>query len=143
VNASSETAFYFFEFLKSAIPIAGIALVLFATVRRYRAAPTRPFRWLTVISGLWFLVTLINRFALSAPAQRFFIQAAVDRYAASQRQSLYFAVTFWLWTSEQIMILAFGIALFFALRVSHANTSNPSLQATAGRLENDKGEIRK
>jgi hypothetical protein len=135
VKASSETAFYFFEFLKSAVPIAGIALVLFATVRRYRAAPTRPLRWLTVVSALWFLVTLINRFALSAPAQHFFVQAAVDRYAASQRQSLYFAVTFWLWTSEQIMILAFGIALFFALRVSHANTSNQAMQRTAPRSD--------
>jgi hypothetical protein len=71
-----------------------------------------------------FLVTLINRFALSAPAQRFVVQAAVDRYAASQRQSLYFSVTFWLWTSEQIMVLAFGIALFFALRVSHRTPRN-------------------
>lgn len=137
MKASSETAFYFFEFLKSAVPIVGIALVLFAAVRRYRAAPTRSLRWLTVVSALWFLVTLINRLALSAPAQHFFVQAAIDRYAASQRQSLYFEVTFWLWTSEQIMILAFGFALFFALRVSHANTSNQSLEPTAGRRDSD------
>ena len=119
MNASSETAFYFFEFLKSAIPIAGIALVLFATVRRYRAAPTRPFGWLVLVTALWFLVTVIDRVLLSAPIQRYFIQGAIDRSTMSQRETFYFTATFWLWTSEQIMILVFGIALFFALRDRH------------------------
>jgi hypothetical protein len=135
VNASSSTAFYFFEFLKSAIPIAGIALVLFATVRRYRAEPTQPSRWLVVISALWFLVTATDRLVLSAPIQRYFIQGAIDRYAMSQREVSYFTATFWLWTSEQIMILAFGVALFFALRVSHPNTSNQTMERTPGSLD--------
>jgi hypothetical protein len=128
VKASGETAFYLFEFLKTAVPTVGIALVLLATVRRYRAAPTQPLLRLVVISALWFLVTVINRVALSAPAQSYFIQAAADRYAAAQRESAYFAATFWLWTSEQVMVLAFGVAFFFAFRVSHANTSNQAMQ---------------
>ena len=118
MTASNPTAFYFFEFLKSAVPVVGVALVLFATIRRYRNAPSRPFRWLVVVSALWFLVTAIDRVILSAPIQRYFIQGAIDSYAMSQRQVSYFTATFWLWTSEQIMILVFGVTLFLAFRES-------------------------
>jgi hypothetical protein len=137
VTASSPTAFYFFEFLKGALPTVGTALVLLATLRRYRAAPNQPSQWLVVISALWFLVTAIDRLVLSAPMQRYFIQRAIERYAMSQREISYFTATFWLWTSEQIMILAFGVALFFAFRASHANTSNHAMQRTPTRRSPD------
>jgi hypothetical protein len=137
MTASSPTAFYFFEFLKGAIPTVGTALVLLATFRRYRAAPTQPSRWLVVVSALWFLVTAIDRLVLSAPIQRYFIEGALDPSAMSQREISYFTVTFWLWTSEQIMILAFGVAFFFAFRLSHANTSNHAMQPTPTRRSPD------
>jgi hypothetical protein len=118
VTASSPTAFYFFEFLKGAVPTVGIAFVLLAVIRQYRVAPTQWFRWLVVVSALWFLVTAIDRVVLSAPVQRYFIQGAINSYAISQRETSYLTATFWLWTSEQVMILVFGITLFFAFRKS-------------------------
>jgi hypothetical protein len=116
VTASTPTQFYLIELLKIAVPTVGIAFVLFVTICRYRATPTTSLRWLIVVTAFWLLVTFADRLALSAPARSYFISAAMERYAASHRESVYFAATEWLWTAEQIIILAFGIALFFALR---------------------------
>jgi hypothetical protein len=53
----------------------------------------------------------------------------------SKGESSYFANTEWLWTAEQIIILAFGAVLFLALRSEPRNTSNHALQPTAGRSD--------
>lgn len=98
------------------MPIAGIAFIFIAVIRRYRSARTQPFRRLLIITAFWLLITFSNRLAMSAPARNYIISAAMEQYAATHRESFYFAAIEWLWTAEQIMILAFGIALFFALR---------------------------
>ena len=116
MRASSETAFYLLELLKIAVPSAGIAFVLVAAIRRYRAEPTQSRRWLIVITAVWLLVTFADRLAFSAPARHHFISAAMAKYAESHRESLYFALTEWLWTAEQIIMLVFGVALFFVFR---------------------------
>ncbi|MFL6519513.1 MAG: hypothetical protein ACJ8NS_04775 [Chthoniobacterales bacterium] len=116
MTASTPTQFYLIELLKVAVPTVGVAFVLFATIRRYRVAPSPSLRWLVVVTALWLLVAFADRLALSGPARSYFISAAMERYATSHRESLYFVATEWLWTAEQMNILAFGIALFFALR---------------------------
>jgi hypothetical protein len=87
--------------------------------------------WLIVVTAAWLLVTLADRLALSAPARNYFISAAMRQ----DGESFYFAVTEWLWIAEQIIVLLFGIALFVALRVKPRQTSNQSLQPTAGRSD--------
>ena len=116
MSASSPTAFYLLEFLKILVPVLGIAFILVAVVRRWRTVRSRSLACLTAVTAMWLLVTLTQRLALSGPAQSYFMSAAVERYAASQRESFYFAATEWLWTSEQITILVFGITLFFVFR---------------------------
>ena len=104
------------ELLKVLVPVLGIAFILVAVVRRWRAVRSRALACLTAVTATWLLVTLTQRLALSGPARSYFISAAMERYAASQRESFYFAATEWLWTAEQIIILVFGITLFFAFR---------------------------
>jgi hypothetical protein len=116
VTASTPTEFYVIELLKVAVPTVGIAFVLFATIRRYRVAPSQPLRWLVMVTAFWLLVSFADRLALSGPARSYFISAAIERYAASHRESVYFAATEWLWIAEQITILVFGVALFLTLR---------------------------
>jgi hypothetical protein len=125
------------------MPVIGIAFILVALIRRQRAAPGGPLLSLTVVTAIWLLITLAYRLALSAPARNYFISAAIRDYAASHRESFYFGLTQWFWTAEQIIVLLFGVLLFVVLSRETANTSNQSLQPTAGREENYKGEIRK
>ena len=116
MKASSETAFYLLELLKVLVPVLGIAFILVAVVRRYRMVRRRAFARLAAVTALWLLVALAGRLAISGPARHYFMSAAIERYAASQRESFYFAATGWLWTAEQIIVLLFGITLFLALR---------------------------
>ena len=104
------------ELLKVLVPVLGIAFILAAVVRRYRAVRSRALACLTAVTALWLLVALAGRLAISGPARHYFMTAAIELYAASQRESFYFAATEWLWTAEQIIILVFGIILFFAFR---------------------------
>ena len=115
MTASSPTEFYLIEFFKVAVPVCGIALVLIAATRRYRVVRTQSSLWLVTITALWLLITLADRLAFSVPARHYFISATMNQYAA-HRESSYFAITGWLWTAEQTIILAFGVSLFFAFR---------------------------
>ena len=117
VNANSPTEFYLVELLKVLVPVLGIALILVAVIRWQRSGQNRARAWLTVITAVWLLVTLADRLALSAPIRRYFISAAMRQYdPALYHEGLYFAMTEWLWTAEQFIVLAFGISLFLALR---------------------------
>jgi hypothetical protein len=116
VRASGETTFYLLELLKVLVPALGITFILVAVVRRYRAVRSRALACLAAVTAMWLLVSLTQRLALSGPAQGYFISAAIERYAAAQRESFYFSATEWLWTAEQIIVLLFGITLFLALR---------------------------
>lgn len=115
VTASSPTEFFLVEALRVAVPVCGIALVLIAATRRRRAASTKASRWLVIITGLWLSIAFANRTLMCAPVRNYFISAAMERAVTSHRESLYFTATEWLWTAEQIVILLFGLALFFAL----------------------------
>ena len=131
VRASSETAFYLIEALKVLVPVLGIGFILVAVIRWHHAVRRQPPLWLAGITAVWLLVTLADRLALSASARHYFISAAMRQHG----ESFYFALTEWLWTAEQIIILLFGIVLFVALRGEPRQTSNQSLQPTAGRSD--------
>jgi hypothetical protein len=98
------------------VPVAGISFVL-ASVIRWRALENTGARlWLIWITAAWLFVTFINRFTFVAPIRNHFFGSAVHDYATAQHARLYFAVGAFLWIAEEILILAFGIAFFFALR---------------------------
>gem|GEM_PF-6643087 len=132
MKASTETTFYLLELLKVLAPVIGIAFILVAIVHRYRAVRSRALVCLTAVTALWLLVALAGRLALSAPARTHFISAAMRDYATSQQETSYFTLTEWLWTAEQIIVLVFGVLLFVAFRGQPRQTSNQSLQPTAG-----------
>lgn len=116
VTASGPTAFYLLELARVLVPVAGISFVLVAVVRSHGLGNrfTRP--WLIVITAAWLFVTLAQRLLLSEPVRSHFISAAIQDYVSAHRQNLYFATGLYLWMAEQILLLAFGIMLFFALR---------------------------
>jgi len=113
VTASSENAFYLQELLKLLVPVVGIVLVLLATMWRYRGVWTWRRVSLAIVVTLWLVTTLLSRLALSSPVRHHFISAAIVQFEpGQQREILYFAISSWLWTAEQIMLLLFGVALF-------------------------------
>jgi hypothetical protein len=98
------------------VPVAGISFVL-AAVIRWRALENRRARlWLIWITATWLFVTFTNRFTFIAPIRSHFFGSAVHDYATAQHAKLYFAAGAFLWIAEEILILAFGVAFFFALR---------------------------
>jgi hypothetical protein len=94
----------------------GIALILLATMWRYRGAWSPRRVGLVIVATLWLFITLLSRLALSSPVSHHFISAAIAQLQPGQREILYFTVSSWLWTGEQIMLLLFGIALFLVFR---------------------------
>src|SRR5690348_1317513 len=101
MNPSSPAAFALMELVQVALPTAGIALVLVSSVRRYRAAPSRPAAALCFITALWLLVTLVARIGVSGIVH----------------SSLKFAMlTNWLWTVNEFILFLFGVALFIVWR---------------------------
>jgi small-conductance mechanosensitive channel len=126
VNASSPTEFYLLELFKVLVPVIGIAFILVASIRRYRAVPSRAAAWLCIIAALWLLVTLASRLALSAPVRKYFLSAAMARLDPEHlREPMYFAVTSWLWTADEVMLLLFGVALLLvAWRADRTHLTN-------------------
>ena len=114
------------ELLKVLVPVVGIALVLIATIRRYRAARTSSVGWLAIITALWLLITLASRLTLSVPVRRQWLSPATEHTQLAQlhRDHLYFSVTSWLWTADEIMFVVFGVALFVAWRVDRTHLTN-------------------
>jgi hypothetical protein len=113
VNTSSPAQFYLLELLKVLVPVVGIAFIFFATIRGYRASPTRRGGWLCIIAVLWLLLTLGSRLALSVPIRTYFLEAPATHFNPGRT---YFAITSWLWTASEIILLVFGVALFIAWR---------------------------
>lgn len=125
MNASGATEFYLLELLKVLVPVIGIAFILFASVRRYRAVPSRAAAWLSIIAALWLLVTLASRLTLSGPVRKYFMSVAMARLDPEHlREPMYFAVTSWLWTANEVMFLLFGVALFVAWRSDRTHLTN-------------------
>jgi hypothetical protein len=125
VNASSATGFYLLELLKVLVPVIGIAFILVASIRRCRAVPSRATAWLSVVTALWLLVTLASRLAFSGPVRKYFMSAAMARLDPEHlREPMYFAVTSWLWTTDEVMLLVFGISLFVAWRGDRTHLTN-------------------
>jgi hypothetical protein len=116
VTATSESQFYLLELLKLLVPVVGIALILLATMSRYRGAWSPRRVGLAIVVTLWLVITLLSRLVLSSPVSHHFISAAIAQFEPGQREILYFTVSSWLWTAEQIMLLLFGIAMFLVFR---------------------------
>jgi hypothetical protein len=116
VTASGPTAFYMLELARVLVPVTGISLILAAVIRSHGQGNSLARRWLIVITSAWLFVTLVNRLLLSAPVRNHFIPAAIHDYESAHRQSLYFATGPFLWLAEEILLSAFGILLFFAVR---------------------------
>jgi len=114
-TASSPTVFYLMELARVLVPVVGISFVL-ATVcsRVLRGSVIRS--WLIVVTGAWLFVTFVNRFLLIAPIRKQFLERAVHDYASAHQTSLFLAMGAYGWIAEQILLFAFGILLFFALR---------------------------
>jgi hypothetical protein len=104
------------ELARVLVPVAGISFVLAAVIRSHGLGNSVTRRWLLIITSAWLFVTLVNRLLLSAPVRNHFIPAAIHVTKSAHRQSLYFAIGPFLWIAEEILILAFGTMLFFALR---------------------------
>jgi hypothetical protein len=98
------------------VPVAGILFVLIAVIRSRALEKSRARLWLIWITAAWLFVTFTNRFALLAPIRSHFFGSAVHDYATAQHAGFYFAAGAFLWIAEEILILAFGIAFFVALR---------------------------
>jgi hypothetical protein len=98
------------------VPVAGISFVLVAVIRSRALENGRARLWLIWITAAWLFVTFTNRFTFIAPIRSHFFGSAVHDYATAQHAKLYFATGAFLWIAEEILVLAFGIAFFFALR---------------------------
>src|SRR4029077_15141442 len=98
------------------VPVAGISFVFVAVIRSRALENSRARLWLIWITAAWLFVTFTNRFTFIAPIRSHFFGSAVHDYATAQHARLYFAAGAFLWIAEEILILAFGVAFFFALR---------------------------
>jgi hypothetical protein len=117
VTATSESQFYLLELVKLLVPVAGIALIFLATIRRYRGAWSPRRVGLAIVVMLWLVITLLSQVAFSSPVRHHYMSAAITQFEpGQQREMWYFTVSSWLWTAEQIMLLLFGVALFLAFR---------------------------
>jgi hypothetical protein len=103
------------ELARVLVPVAGISFVL-AIVCSHVLRSSAIRSWLIVVTGAWLFVTFANRLLLIAPIRKQFFQLATHDYASAIQASLYFATGAYLWIAEQILLFAFGILLFFALR---------------------------
>ena len=102
--------------LARVVPVAGISFVLAAVIHSRALDNRRARLWLIWITAVWLFVTFTNRFTLIAPIRTHFFGSAVHDYATAQHAKLYLAAGAFLWITEEILILAFGITFFFALR---------------------------
>jgi hypothetical protein len=116
VTASGPTAFYLIELGRVVVPVAGISFVLVAVLCSQGLGKGRARLWLIVVTGMWLLVTFANRLLLIAPIRSHFFRSAPHDYATAHQAGLYFAMGAYLWIAEQILLFAFGILLFFAVR---------------------------
>ena len=114
------------ELLKVAVPVVGIAIILVAAIKRYRAAHTSSGGWLAIITAVWLFITLASRLTLSVLVRRLWLSPATEhtQLALLHRDHLYFSVTSWLWTADEIMFVVFGVALFVAWRVDQTHLTN-------------------
>ena len=117
MSASGPTAFYLMELARVVVPTAGILFVLAGILRFPRLGNSRVQIWLIIVTGVWLFVTFANRLLLIAPIRNYFFSAPRD-YASAHQARLYFATGAFLWMAEEILLLAFGILFFFALRSS-------------------------
>jgi len=98
------------------VPVAGISFVLVAVIRSRALENSRARLWLIWITAAWLFVTFTHRLTLIAPMRSHFFGSAVHDYATAQHARLYFAAGAFLWIADEILVLAFGVAFFFALR---------------------------
>ena len=116
MNASGPIEFFLIELGRVVVPVAGISFVLAAIIQSHSLGKGVARRWLIAVTCVWLFVTLANRLLLSAPIRNRFLQSAIHDYATAHRASLYFATGPFLWITEEILVLAFGVTFFFALR---------------------------
>ena len=115
MNASGPIQFYLVELARLVVPAASIAFVLAGIIRSQLLANIQGRVWLIVVTSLWLFVTLANRFLLIAPIRKRFIERAAHDFASAHQTSIFLTLGAYGWTAEQILLLAFGILLFFAL----------------------------
>src|SRR5437763_1699465 len=115
MSASGPMSFYSMELARIAVPVCGIALILAALIRsHYGSGVAR--RWLLTVVSLWLLVTLANRLLLFAPIRKQYIQAAAHDFASAHQTSVLLVLGAYGWIAEQLLLLGFGVLLFFAVR---------------------------
>jgi len=104
------------ELARVVVPVAGISFVLVAVIRSRELGNSRARSWLILVTAVWLFVTFANRLLLIAPIRSHFFRSSPHDYASAHQASLYFATGAYLLIAEQILILAFGVTFFCALR---------------------------
>lgn len=103
------------ELARVLVPVTGISFVLAAVCSPVLRSRFIRF-WLIVVTGAWLFVTFVNRLLLIAPIPKQLLERALHDYASAHQASLYLATGAYLWIAEQILLFAFGILIFFAVR---------------------------